>query len=237
MQIYLQQNGEQVGPYTEEQLREFVAAGTLTQLDLAWYEGLESWQPLNKILDFSSPSAPPQPGEKQQKSKSCPFCGEEILAVATKCKHCGSELKSKGKKKVAQKKKAKTSSTGLGCGCIVFIVVGFIISLTVSDCGGPKNPPIPDLPKADWEIRKERLQKGFSNWDGSHRGLTAVIKKSMNDPSSYEHVRTEYIDNEDHLIVTTTFRGKNAFGGIVVNSVKAKTDLDGNVIEVISQGR
>lgn len=26
------------------------------------------------------------------KTKACPFCGEEILAVAVKCKHCGSDL-------------------------------------------------------------------------------------------------------------------------------------------------
>ncbi len=25
-------------------------------------------------------------------TKSCPYCGEEILAVAVKCKHCGSRL-------------------------------------------------------------------------------------------------------------------------------------------------
>lgn len=65
--------------------------------------------------------------------------------------------------------------------------------------------------------------------------MTKLIKKSMNDPSSYEHVETVYWDEGDYLIVKTTFRGKNAFGGIVKNWVKAKVDLNGNVINVISQ--
>ena len=86
--------------------------------------------------------------------------------------------------------------------------------------------------------RKERIEKGFSSlWDGSHRELTKVIKGSMNDPGSYEHVKTVYWDMGDHLVVRTTFRGKNAFGGVVSNWVKAKADLDGNVLEVIEQGR
>lgn len=85
--------------------------------------------------------------------------------------------------------------------------------------------------------RKKRLEGGFSAWDGSHSGLTKVIKESMNDPKSYEHVDTKYWDMGDHLIVTTTFRGKNAFGGVVKNWIKAKTNLDGNVLEVIEQGQ
>ncbi|OPY65613.1 MAG: hypothetical protein A4E62_02653 [Syntrophorhabdus sp. PtaU1.Bin002] len=91
-------------------------------------------------------------------------------------------------------------------------------------------------PKTKEEARKEELSKHFSAWDGSHRGLTELIKKSMNDPDSYKHEETVYWDQGDHLIVRTTFRGKNAFGGVVKNWVKAKVDLNGNVIAVIEQG-
>ncbi|WP_372719940.1 hypothetical protein [Novipirellula sp.] len=93
----------------------------------------------------------------------------------------------------------------------------------------------PSTPKTPEQLRTEQIEKEFSAWDGSHRGLTQVIKKSMNDPKSYEHVETRYIDKGDHLIVTTEFRGKNAFGGVVKNSVIAKVDLNGNVVEIIAQ--
>jgi len=86
------------------------------------------------------------------------------------------------------------------------------------------------------ENREEHIKKGFSAWDGSHRALTSIIKDAMNDPRSFEHAETVYWDMTDHLVVRTTFRGKNAFGGIVKQWVKAKTDLEGNVLEVIEQG-
>lgn len=82
----------------------------------------------------------------------------------------------------------------------------------------------------------ERIERGFSVWDGSHKKLTKLIQKSMNDPDSYTHVETVYSERSDHLIVKTTFRGKNAFGGVVINWVMAKVDFNGNIIQVISQG-
>ena len=94
----------------------------------------------------------------------------------------------------------------------------------------------PPKPKTKEEIRKERLEGGFSAWDGSHRGLTKTIKSSMNDPKSYEHVKTTYIDMKNHLLIRTDFRGKNAFGGTVPQWIKAKADVEGNILDILEVG-
>jgi len=86
------------------------------------------------------------------------------------------------------------------------------------------------------KAKKEAIVKSqFSPWDGSHYGMVKLIKKAMNDPDSYDHVKTLYWENDNDLTVKTTFRGKNGFGGVVVNSVTAKFDYEGNLIQVISQ--
>lgn len=83
--------------------------------------------------------------------------------------------------------------------------------------------------------RKEKIEKQFSAWDGSHTNLTRVIKEAMNDPKSYKHVETVYWDMGDCLVVQTTFRGTNAFGGVVKSIVKAQVSLDGDVLEIMEQ--
>lgn len=83
--------------------------------------------------------------------------------------------------------------------------------------------------------REELINKQFSSWDGSHRGLTKVIKQSMHDPDSYEHVETRFGDYGDYILVVTKFRGNNKFGATVLSSVSAKVDFNGNVIEVVNQ--
>src|SRR5574343_1183699 len=81
--------------------------------------------------------------------------------------------------------------------------------------------------------RDKLISAQFSQWDGAHHGLERFIKENMNDPDSYDHVRTVYWDKGDYLIVKTTFRGNNAFGGKVLNSVKAEVSLDGKVLRVL----
>jgi hypothetical protein len=92
---------------------------------------------------------------------------------------------------------------------------------------------VPSEPVTKETERKASLGKNFSDWDGSHVNLERHIKKSMNDPKSYEHIETKYWDHDEYLIVQTTFRGKNAFGALVKNQVKAKVGLNGEVIEIL----
>lgn len=81
--------------------------------------------------------------------------------------------------------------------------------------------------KTPEELREEQLQSLFNPWSGEHKNLTKAIKAAMNDGASYKHVKTVYWDNKDHLIVHTTYKGSNLFGGISTETVKARVDLDG----------
>ena len=83
--------------------------------------------------------------------------------------------------------------------------------------------------------RKKRIKNQFSQWDGSHYNLERLIKKAMNDPDSYKHDETSYWDKGSYIIVQTSYRGKNAFGGIVRNFVKAKVNLDGEIIKILDE--
>lgn len=92
------------------------------------------------------------------------------------------------------------------------------------------------LVKDSIEAVTKKIESGFSAWNGAHRNLEKMVKESMNDPESYEHVQTTYsIVDGNHLRVRTVFSGKNAFGGRVKNTVLAETDFDGRVIRIISQ--
>jgi hypothetical protein len=83
------------------------------------------------------------------------------------------------------------------------------------------------------EARKKEVESQFSGWDGSHRTFERMIKQTMNDPDSYEHVETRFADEGDYIRVFAKFRGKNAFGGIVVDSATADFTITGDLIRIV----
>lgn len=60
-----------------------------------------------------------------------------------------------------------------------------------------------------------------SAWDGSVSSVERAIKANMHDPGSYSHVSTTVpVAEGDYWTVVSTFRGKNAFGALVLNTKK-----------------
>jgi multisubunit Na+/H+ antiporter MnhC subunit len=114
----------------------------------------------------------------------------------------------------------KEKRVGLG-------IVSICVSLFFAKCGIDY-----EIEESKKSINQRKLEKQFSSWDGSHREATSLIKNSMNDPESYEHIKTLFKVNSDTtmITVTTEFRGKNVFGALVVNEAKTIFDIDGNLI-------
>lgn len=85
-------------------------------------------------------------------------------------------------------------------------------------------------------INFDTFLDNFSGWNGAYRPLETLIKASMHDDSSYKHLSTLYrlvLTDDPHATVQTTFRGTNAFGGVVKETVSARVDLrTGNVISI-----
>ncbi|HAU5563294.1 TPA: DUF4875 domain-containing protein [Serratia fonticola] len=80
--------------------------------------------------------------------------------------------------------------------------------------------------------RKKDIESQFSSWDGSHIDLARRVKDMLNDPDSFKHYKTTYIDRGDHITVFMDFGGKNGFGGMVRNSISADYSLDGTLIKI-----
>lgn len=71
------------------------------------------------------------------------------------------------------------------------------------------------------QVRAEQVQELFFA-DGRNYQVIEAVKKSMNDPDSFEHIETQHVDKgSGDVAVTMMFRGKNAFGGKVVNRAVA----------------
>lgn len=49
MEIFISRDGRQHGPYSLEQLQQFIAQGQAQLTDSAWYEGLAGWIPLGEV--------------------------------------------------------------------------------------------------------------------------------------------------------------------------------------------
>lgn len=133
-------------------------------------------------------------------------------------------------KDMEEQEEQKDSKKNISGGCILLIIVMAVIGYFID------NKKENDKPKTPQEIREEKIKSQFSSWYGYHWKLKELVQLAMHDPDSFEHVKTTYVDKGNYLVVKMIYRGKNVFGGKVVNHVTATVDLDGNVLEILDEG-
>lgn len=72
---------------------------------------------------------------ENSETKQCPYCGEEILVVAKKCKHCGEflddNLKKERKGKLQKVKGEGCFLQTLNAGCMIILVLFIIIAIII----------------------------------------------------------------------------------------------------------
>jgi membrane protein YdbS with pleckstrin-like domain len=68
MEILVFRDGEQLGPYSVEEVRQSVATGAFVSTDLAWHEGAADWMPLSSIPNLL-PQQLQQPSRPASTSK------------------------------------------------------------------------------------------------------------------------------------------------------------------------
>ena len=85
-------------------------------------------------------------------------------------------------------------------------------------------------------VKQEFLQLAGQFLAGKHLNTAEYIKERLNNPKSFEHVRTNIFQTnkkERYRIIQMTYRGTNLYNAIVTNTVRVKVDLQGTVIGVI----
>ncbi|WPJ94387.1 DUF4339 domain-containing protein [Coraliomargarita algicola] len=56
---YILHNQEQLGPVSEEELREKLSTGEYSYFDLCWHEEMSDWSPISETLQFEGGKVPP----------------------------------------------------------------------------------------------------------------------------------------------------------------------------------
>ena len=83
MQIHITRNGQQHGPYNEEQLTDKLASGEISYDDLGWVDGMAEWLPLRQIV-IPPGGTPPPPPIRPGSTGVAPSVVEQINSEASK---------------------------------------------------------------------------------------------------------------------------------------------------------
>ncbi|KXX72266.1 hypothetical protein [Flammeovirga sp. SJP92] len=85
------------------------------------------------------------------------------------------------------------------------------------------------------EIKLKEELEDLLDDEGAVGVFVEYVKKDMNDPESFEHVRTLITEKGKYLNVMMKYREVNSYGAKVLTTVEAKLNRDGSVKKIINR--
>ena len=120
MNIYVHKDGTQYGPYTLEQLQQYLQQGSFTLQDQACHDG-QNWVTIAQVPGIAQAATPPSQPAAQQAQTIAPKQAAAKKAVAAKTKHTAAASNQAGQQ--------KTQKSGKGGSKVLFIAGGLVILL------------------------------------------------------------------------------------------------------------
>ena len=137
--IFIARNGQRLGAFTPDEARRKLAAGEVSIDDLAWHEGLPTWQPLGSVVKITGGNTIPQTSQTALAGMIVgifgllllPVCGILTIIAATVAVVCGHIATEQIKKSdgVLTGKGMALASLILGYAALILYVLLFICIL------------------------------------------------------------------------------------------------------------
>ena len=120
MNIYVHKDGTQYGPYTLEQLQQYLQQGSFTLQDQACHDG-QNWVTIAQVPGIAQAATPPSQPAAQQAQTVAPKQATAKKKVAAKTKHTAAASNQAGQQ--------KSQKSGKGGSKVLFIASGLVILL------------------------------------------------------------------------------------------------------------
>ena len=184
MQLYVSRDGQQYGPYTIEDARAHLAAGSLLPTDLTFLDGAPNWAPLAEVL-----AATPQ-----SVLSANPPASQPVGTAAQPAPMGRTQSAKKAKKKSKPKMNDKASSAGLGelllkykasIAVVVIIATGiFIFTMLRNTAPDQGEDPSNLNTGTEMEDGMEQGETGGKKMGGGAGGNNPVDPANPGDPGN-----------------------------------------------------
>ena len=253
MQIHIDRQGERFGPYSLDEVNQYLAAGNVLPTDLGWHDGMADWVPVTEIGGVEAGAGgtppPPTPGGGEVAS-TCPQCAGPVEVGQVVCTGCGHHLQALPVKT----KSNKGLVIGLAAGGGVLLVGIILFFVFGGGSGGADGAGAPDSAEnLGRRIFAALKAEDFSKYEtatvkvitkGQFESITRegvnVMRRNIEDKLGGNPMAQKMLDRFDEEMAQIDSEIEKAWtkskSEIESNLKRMKTDFDATLVDAKGDG-